>query len=113
MNRKKILVVDSPTRTRRLLVDKLVEQGHEVSTAGSVHIGTQFLRNSNFDLVITEGSVSPTGSADDGVEWVMSICETIPVVVFSLVKYSFPKHGILYFDKILGYQPLLDYVSKM
>jgi DNA-binding response OmpR family regulator len=113
MNKKKILVVDSPTRTRNLLVDKLVEQGYEVTTADSVPISPQFLRSSNLDLVIVEGSVSPTGPADDGVECAMSICGTIPVIVFSLTKYSFPKQDILYFNKILGYQPLLDYVSKM
>ena len=113
MNKKKILVVDSPTRTRKLLVEKLLEKGYSVTVFDTVGLNPQLLKASNFDLVIVEGSVSPIGPVDDGVEWAKSICEIVPVAVFSLTKYSFSKSGIQYFNKIEGPQKLLDYVLEM
>jgi DNA-binding response OmpR family regulator len=110
MGEKSILVVDSRTRTRKILVEKLVEQGHTVTIFDSVGLSRKVLNECSFDLVIVEGSVSSTGPADDGVEWARSICEIVPVVVFSLTRYSFSESAITYFDKIEGYRPLLDYV---
>jgi DNA-binding response OmpR family regulator len=113
MGEKSILVVDSRTRTRKILVEKLVEQGHTVTIFDSVGLSRKVLNECSFDLVIVEGSVSSTSPADDGVEWARSICEIVPVVVFSLTRYSFSESAITYFDKIEGYRPLLDYVLKM
>jgi len=113
MDEKSILVVDSATRTRRLLVEKLVEQGYVVTTFDSVSLSGKILKDCDYDLVIVEGSVNPIGPEDDGVEWALSICDIVPVIVFSLTKYSFTQNGICYFNKIEGHQSLLDRISKI
>ena len=112
MDKKKVLVVDFPTRTRKILVGKLIERGYDVATADSI-LKAQLIVNQGYDLAIVEGSVNPIGPVDDGADWAISVCHKVRVIVFSLTRYNFPNHSILYFDKIWGYGPLLDYIDSV
>jgi len=109
--KKKILVVDVKSGGREFLVNILIEQGYEVITSDAI-LSSHILLALEPDLVIVEGCVDPV-SVDDGAEWAKSVCEFVPVVVYSLTKYSsIDGPGIKYIDKI-NFRDLLKYISEM
>jgi DNA-binding response OmpR family regulator len=108
---KKILVVDVKSDGRQFLVDLLIKNGYEVITSDAT-LSPCILSTFEFNLIIVDGNVDPL-RVDDGVEWARSVCTLVPVVVYSLTKYSsIDGPGIKYIDKI-DFGDLLKYISKM
>lgn len=57
MIKPKILVVEDDTRLRNLLVEALGQEGHEMSSAGSAEQAIDMLKETQFDVLLTDVSL--------------------------------------------------------
>lgn len=84
MNKKTILIIDDSASMRAILGDMLVDSGYNVVEAIDGYAGLELVRETKFDLIITDLTMPVL----DGIAFVreakkMAICKFVPIVVLT------------------------------
>lgn len=84
MAEKTILIIDDSASMRAILGDMLVDAGYKVVEAIDGYAGLELVRETKFDLIITDLSMPVL----DGIAFVreakkMAICKFVPIVVLT------------------------------